>query len=99
MARKTRFREKRLYNLRILAVVLLAFLIVSGGLIAVDISKSYMLYGRAQLEMIKIKQLDKDMYQISILDNNFDLNLKYLKRDAARFKDIFNRGDFSSQGR
>lgn len=89
MARKIRFRKKRLYNLKIFVVMSLFFLIVISGLVAVDISKSYVLYGHTQLEMIKIHEVEKDIYQVSLFNNTFDLNLKYLKRDMGKIKDFF----------
>ncbi len=90
MARKIRFRKKRLYNLKIFLVMILFLLIVTSGLVAVDMSKSYVLYGHTQLEMIKIQEIDTDIYQVSLFNNTFDLNLKYLRRDMGKIKNIFN---------
>ncbi len=89
MARKVRFRNQRLYNLRILVVSILFLLIVSGGLFVVDISKSYVLYGHAKLEIIRVQEIGQDIYQLSILNNNYNVNLKYLKRDIFKFKNLF----------
>ena len=89
MARKVRFRNQRLYNLRILVVSILFLFIVSGGLIVVDISKSFVLYGHAELEIIKVQEIGQDIYQLSILNNNYDVNLKYLKRDIRKLRNLF----------
>ncbi|WP_027627741.1 hypothetical protein [Ruminiclostridium cellobioparum] len=89
MARKIRFRKKRLYNLKIFVVMSLFFLIVISGLVAVDITKSYVLYGQPRLEMIRIQEVEKDIYQVSLFNNTFDLNLKYLRRDMGKIKGFF----------
>lgn len=89
LARKIRFRNERIYNLKILLVSILFLLIVSGGLLAVDVSKSYVLYGQTSLEMIKVEQVDKDIYQVSLLNDKFNINLKYLIRDINNLKNKF----------
>ncbi len=89
MARKVRLRNQRLYNLKILVVSILFLFIVSGGLIVVDLSKSYVLYGHAKLEIIRVREIDQDIYQLSIMNNNFDVNVKYLKRDVFKLKNFF----------
>ncbi len=89
MARKLRFRNARIFNLKIIVVMLLFMLIVAGGLLAVDINKSYVLYGQTKLELIKIEEVDQDIYQVSLLNDKFYLNLKYLNRDMNKLKNIF----------
>lgn len=89
LARKIRFRKKRLYNLKIFVVMSLFFLIVISGLVAVDIAKSYVLYGQPRLEMLQIQEVEKDIYQVSLFNNTFDLNLKYLRRDMGKIKGLF----------
>ncbi len=89
MARKVRFRNERIFNIKIIVVMLLFMLIVTGGLLAVDINKSYVLYGQTKLEMIKIEEVNQDIYQVSLLNDKFNLNLKYLRRDINKLKNIF----------
>lgn len=89
MARKIRFRKKRLYNIRILIVMIMFLIIVAGGLTAVDINKSYVLYGHPEFEMIKVDEVEKDIYQLSFFNEKFSLNLKYLKRDFNKIKNYF----------
>ncbi len=91
MARKVRFRNQRLYNLRILVVSILFLFIVSCGLIVVDINKNYVLYGHAKLEIVRVQEIGQDIYQLSIFNNNYDVNLKYLKRDIFKLKNLFSK--------
>lgn len=91
MARKERFRNQRLYNIKIFVVSILFLIIVSGGLVVVDISKSNVLYGQPKLELIRVQEMGQDIYQLSILNNNFDINLKYLKRDIYKIRNLFSR--------
>jgi len=88
LARKERFRKQRIYKLKILAVSIIALSIVSSGLIAVDINKSNVLYGRPKLELINIQEMGEDIYQLSILNIKYDINIKYLKRDIYRLKNL-----------
>ncbi|OPX43482.1 hypothetical protein CLHUN_26290 [Ruminiclostridium hungatei] len=89
MARKIRFRKIRIYHLKILAVIIMFLFVVIGGLVAVDITKSNVMKGHPQLEMVKISELDEDIYRISVFDDAFNLNLKYLKRELSKVKNIF----------
>lgn len=89
MARKARFRKERLYTIKIYVIVLLFLLILISGLAAVDYSKNYVLYGQSRMEIIKVDRLDEDVYSLSILNESMDINLKYLKRDFSRLKNIF----------
>lgn len=89
MARKIRFRKRRLYNLKIFIVIVLFIATVTGGLIAVDINKSYAFYGEPRLELIQIRQAGEALYTIYLLDEKFTLNLKYLNRDFKNIKNFF----------
>lgn len=89
MARKIRFRQQRLYNLKILIVILLFISVLTGGLMAVDIGKSYIFYGQYRLEIFQVEPVGKDIYQVSILNDKFQLNLKYLKSNIEELKAFF----------
>ncbi len=89
MARKIRFRQRRLYNLKIFIVVVLFIAILTGGLLAVDISKSYVFYGQRRFEIFEVEAVGNDLYRISVLNGKFDLNLKYLKRNIDNIKALF----------
>jgi len=90
MARKIRFRQQRIYELRIVLVCVLFIAVLLSGLLAVDLNKSYVIYGEPRLELIQIKLFETDIYQVNILNNKFKLNLKYIKRDMNNIKTYFN---------
>lgn len=92
MARKIRFRKQRLYNLKIFIVIVLFIGTVTGGLLAVDINKSYVFYGEPRLELVQIESIGNDLYNIYILNDKFTLNLKYLSRDFKNIKNFFHEG-------
>lgn len=89
MARKIRYRKLRIYHLKILAVILIFCYVIIGGLIAVDMTKSNVMNGRPQLELVKISELSEDIYRISVFDDAFNVNLKYLKRELGKVKSLF----------
>jgi len=89
LARKIRLRKLRIYHIKILAVILIFCYVIIGGLIAVDMTKSNVMKGHPQLEMVRISELDEDIYRISVFDDAFNLNLKYLKRELSKVKNIF----------
>jgi len=89
LARKIRFRQQRIYELRIAIVLVLFTVILFSGLFIVDIEKSYVMYGEARLELCQVELFSKDIYRVNILNSKFDLNLKYIKRDVNRVKSFF----------
>ncbi len=89
MARKIRYRKLRIYHLKILAVILIFCYVIIGGLIAVDMTKSNVMNGRPQLELVRISELSEDIYRISVFDDAFNVNLKYLKRELGKVKSLF----------
>ena len=93
LARKIRFRQQRIYELRIVIVFVLFIAVLICGLIAVDLNKCYVIYGEYRLELFQIEQSGPDKYQVDILNSKFTLNLKYIKRDINNIKAIFNTGN------
>lgn len=89
MARKIRFRQQRIYEIRIAIVLVLFVSILFFGLFVVDLNKSYVIYGEPRLELFKIEHFDNDMYKVNILNSKFDLNLKYIIRDINNIKSFF----------
>lgn len=89
MARKIRYRKLRIYHLKILAVILIFCYVIIGGLIAVDMTKSNVMNGQPQLELVRISELSEDIYRISVFDDAFSVNLKYLKREFGKVKSLF----------
>jgi ABC-type microcin C transport system permease subunit YejE len=86
LARKIRFRQQRIYELKIIIVFVLFFAVLLSGLIAVDLNKNYVIYGDSRLELLQIELLETDLYQVNILNSKFNLNLKYIKRDINNIK-------------
>jgi hypothetical protein len=41
--------------------------------------------------MIKVDEVEKDIYQLSIFNEKFSLNFKYLRRDFDRIRNFFNK--------
>jgi hypothetical protein len=91
MNRKLRFKQQRIYRLKILLVSLVFIGVLLFGLVAVDISKNYMLYGKHHIELLQIKSSENDIYNLSVLNAKFNINLKYLKRDLNNIKIIFSK--------
>ncbi|HEY5584881.1 MAG TPA: hypothetical protein VIK78_10370 [Ruminiclostridium sp.] len=91
MARKTRFRKQRIYELRIVFVFVIFIAVLFCGLIAVDLNKSYVIYGEPRIELIQIELQDTDIYQVNILNSKFTLNLRYIKRDIDNIYKIFEK--------
>ncbi len=89
MARKIRFKKLRIYHLKILAVILIFCYVIIGGLIAVDMTKSNVMNGQPQLELVRVSELSEDIYRISVFDDAFNVNLKYLKREFGKVKSLF----------
>lgn len=89
MARKIRFRQQRIYELKIVIVFVLFMAVLLCGLIAVDLNKNYVIYGEPRLELFQIELFDNDVYQVNILNSKFNLNLKYLIRDINKIKSFF----------
>lgn len=89
MPRKTRFKKRRLYQFKITLVSVVFVIVIVFGLITVDYNKSYIYYGKPSFEMLQIKPVESDVYQISFLSNTFNLNLKYLKENIAKVKAFF----------
>jgi hypothetical protein len=71
--------------------MIMFFAVTAGGLAAVDLNKSYVLYGYQEFEMIKVDEVEKDIYQLSIFNEKFSLNFKYLRRDFDRIRNFFNK--------
>lgn len=90
MPRKIRFRQQRIYELKIVIVFILFIAVLLCGLTAVDLNKNYVIYGEPRFELLQIETLDTDIYQVNILNIKFDLNLKYIKRDINNIKTFFN---------
>lgn len=86
MPRKTRFKQKRLYQLKIVLVSAVFVLVTAFGLLAVDYSKSSVYYGEQRLEIMQVKPVAQDVYEVSLLSKCFDLNLKYLKKGIVELK-------------
>ncbi len=91
MNRKIRFRQQRIYKLKIMLIALLFITVLFSGLLAVDINKNSMLYGQPHVDLIQIELLDNDIYNVSVLNNKFSINLKYLKRDLNNLKEYFSK--------
>ncbi|QNU65566.1 hypothetical protein EHE19_011575 [Ruminiclostridium herbifermentans] len=90
MARKIRFRQQRIYKLKIMFVFVLFFSILFIGLLVVDLNKSYVMYGTPRIEILQIEMLENDICQINVLNSKINLNLKYIKRDINNVKSYFN---------
>lgn len=86
LTRKIRFRQQRIYKVKIAIVLILFLSILFTGLIVVDFNKSYILYGKPCIELFQIEMIDNDICQLKILNSKFDLNLKYLKKDLNKIK-------------
>lgn len=91
LPRKTRFRQQRIFKLKIFIVFVLAITVLLCGLLAVDLNKCYTIYGETRLEMVQIEAVDNNIYEISILNNKYTLNLKYLRRDINNLKGLFEK--------
>lgn len=65
------------------------FIILAAGLLAVDFNKSYVIYGQPKFEIFKIEDLNNDIYRVWLMDSDFNLNLKYLKRDIKKLENYF----------
>lgn len=89
MPRKTRFKQRRLYRLKITLVSAVFVLILIFGLSAVDYSKSFIYYGEPKMEIMQISPVDTDIYRITLLGKYFDLNLKYLKGSVMKIRAFF----------
>jgi hypothetical protein len=89
MPRKIRFKQKRLYQLKIILISIVFVLVIVFGLLAVDYNKSSVYYGERRLELMQIKPVAQDIYEVSFLSKCFDLNLKYLKRGIQEVKSSF----------
>ncbi|WP_024831238.1 hypothetical protein [Ruminiclostridium josui] len=89
MPRKTRFKQRRLYRLKITLVSAVFVLILIFGLLAVDYSKSFIYYGEPKMEIMQISPVDTDIYRITLLGKYFDLNLKYLKGSVMKIRAFF----------
>ncbi|ACL76291.1 hypothetical protein [Ruminiclostridium cellulolyticum] len=89
MPRKTRFKQWRLYRLKIILVSVVFVLIIIFGLLAVDYNKSYIYYGEPKMEMLQITSVKPDIYRVTFLSNYFDLNLKYLKDNIFKIRAFF----------
>jgi len=88
MARKIRYRQQRIYELRIIIVFVLFVAVLFSGLLAVDLNKSYMLYGEPRLELLQIELFDTDIYHVNVLNSKFTVNIKYIKRDINNIKEF-----------
>lgn len=88
MARKIRFRQQRLYEFKIIIVFVLFTAVIFFGLLAIDLNKNYVIYGEPRIELLQIKKLDSDVYEVNILNSNITLNLKYIKRDINNLKNL-----------
>ncbi len=91
LARKIRFRQQRLYEIKIVIVLLLFVAVLLSGLFIVDINKSYVMYGKSRLELFQIETIDNNIYQVDILNSKFTLNFKYIMRDIDNIKSFFNK--------
>ena len=89
MPRKTRFKQRRLYQFKIALVSLLFVTIIVFGLLAVDYSNSYIYYGEPKIEILQITSVNPDVYRITFLNNYFELNLKYLKDNVLKVRAFF----------
>lgn len=89
MNRKTRFKQQRIYQLKIFFVAMVFVVTIFSGLLAVDVTKSYIFYGDSRFELFTLKEVEKDVFRVSVLDMDFKLNLKYLKKDYESVKDYF----------
>ena len=90
LTRKTRFRQQRIYELKIVIVLMLFLIVLCSGLIIVDLNKSYIMYGEPRIELFQIESSDTDIYQVKVLNSRFTLNLKYIMRDINNLKSHFN---------
>jgi len=90
LARKIRFKQKRIYEFRIAIVLVLFVIVLFSGLLVVDLNKSFVIYGEPRLELIQIEPFGTDIYNVNILNSKFSLNFKYVKRDISNFKDFLN---------
>ena len=90
MARKIRLRQQRIYKLKIIFVFVLFFTMLFVGLLVVDLNKNYIMYGTPDIEIFQIEMLENDICQVNLLNSEFKLNLKYLKRDINNVKSYFN---------
>jgi hypothetical protein len=90
LARKIRFRQQRLYELRIAIVLVLFVAVLFSGLFVVDLNKSYVMYGEPRTELIQINHFDNDIYEVNVLNSKFNLNLKYMMKDINNIKSFFN---------
>lgn len=90
LARKIRFRKQRIYKIKIVMVFVLFISVLLFGLIAVDLNKSYVMYGEPRLELVQIESVDQNIYRVSILNSKISLNLKYIKRDLNSVRTFFN---------
>lgn len=70
-------------------VALLFVTVLVSGLLAVDLNKSYIFYGEQRLELFRIETIEQDVYRLFILNEKFDLNLKFIKRDFNNFMELF----------
>lgn len=89
LTRKIRFRQQRIFELRIVIVFVIFIAVLLCGLVAVDLNKSYVIYGEPRLELVQIELYDTDIYQVNILDSKFNINLKYIMRDINNIKSFF----------
>lgn len=89
LARKSRFRENRIYRCKITIVMVLFVIVLFSGLVAVDLNKSNVIYGEYRPELVKVELVDTDLYRVSVLNSKFTLNLKYIRRNINNLKTYF----------
>jgi hypothetical protein len=89
LARKTRFRQQRIYRLKIIIVLIISITMLFSGLMVVDLNKCYTIYGEHRLDLLQIEQLNADSYTVYILDKSYTLNLKFIKKDINHAKEFF----------
>jgi hypothetical protein len=91
MSRKSRFRDQRIYNLKIVVTILFFFIIIIGGMLAIDYNRCNVYYGQGSFEIFSVKNSDNDIYHINILDNQININLKYVKRDYKKMTNLLQK--------
>ncbi|PYG87430.1 hypothetical protein LY28_02100 [Ruminiclostridium sufflavum DSM 19573] len=89
MNRKIRFRQQRIYKLKIAIVIFLFLAMLFSGLLVVDLNKSYVMYGEPRIELFKLEMLASDKCNVNILNSKFTLDLKYLIKDINSVKAYF----------
>lgn len=90
MTRYERFRELRVFKIK-LSIFCIGFVIVLfTGIGVVDYSVSSLL-GKQGMEAVSITRYNKDYYRLNFFDESMYINVKYIMNDYKRFVEWINR--------